>query len=604
MLLLAALGAATGAAATTAASRGSSGLPDRALVIGGGGTATIDVPSVPTNLNPHVAMVDHAASTMVGDAIWPRVFEIGPDLVPQLDTDVITSAELVGVSPQTVEYQINPAAVWSDGVPVTANDFIYAWHAQSGTGVDVTGAPDQVVSTLGYRDIASVTGSNQGKTVQVVFRTPYADWAALFGNLLPAHVAVHAGWNTGFATSNPAVLVSAGPWIVQSFVPGQRIVLVRNPRWWGTPPHLASIVLQAVPDMTVQTADLTAGRAQVVQLPGFDQRTLAAVSSSPQLTSDANVGTTLLQLVLNARHPLLAQIAARQGIADLIDRQTLVAEDVKPLEPWVGMLGNHLFSNAQPGYSDNGSAFHGADLAVASRLLAAAGLATGPHGTWEKSGSPITIDLVWPSDDPWAVRVGPAIAGLLTAGGFDVQTSTAPLSVLRSEILPSGEFDLAVMPVPGTAFASQLAPYFSTSQTSSGQAGTVDWSGLSDPRVDALFAQASQELNPVHAQADYQHLDQLLWADMVSLPLFAEPTLIASSVDLAGVQEDSGGSGTLWHSATWGFLVPGPQVAPGAAPITAGALPAPAGPQRMPPIAERHGVHPAGPAPGSRGSPR
>ncbi len=58
---------------------------------------------------------------------------------------------------------VNPKAVWSDGVPVTADDFIYAWQSQRGDGVDVDGQPDQVASTLGYRDVASVTGSHGGR---------------------------------------------------------------------------------------------------------------------------------------------------------------------------------------------------------------------------------------------------------------------------------------------------------------------------------------------------------------------------------------------------------------------------------------------------------
>ena len=127
--------------------------------------------------------VDHARRC------WPRCCpaptSINPKLVPQVNTDLLESVEATSTSPLTIQYVINPKAVWSDGVPVTADDFIYAWQSQRGDGIDVDGQPDQVASTLGYRDVASVTGSNGGRTVTVVFATPFADWRVLFDHMVP-----------------------------------------------------------------------------------------------------------------------------------------------------------------------------------------------------------------------------------------------------------------------------------------------------------------------------------------------------------------------------------------------------------------------------------
>ena len=96
---------------------------------------------------------------------------------------------------------INPKAVWSDGVPVSAADFIYAWQSQTGDGIDVDGQPDQVASTLGYRDMASVTSSHGGKTVTVMFATPFTDWRVMFNHMVPAHIASGSGGTTGSTPS-------------------------------------------------------------------------------------------------------------------------------------------------------------------------------------------------------------------------------------------------------------------------------------------------------------------------------------------------------------------------------------------------------------------
>ena len=117
----------------------------------------------PTTLNDHTVAGDTPAGRMLASAVWAQVFRVGPGLTPQLDTNVVDSAEVVSLQPQTVVYQIDPRAVWSDGVPISADDFAYAWQSQKGGAIDVDGSPDSVASTLGYRDIDSLTGSNGGQ---------------------------------------------------------------------------------------------------------------------------------------------------------------------------------------------------------------------------------------------------------------------------------------------------------------------------------------------------------------------------------------------------------------------------------------------------------
>ena len=123
------------------------------------------------------------------------------------NSELIVSAEPVDISPQTIIYTLNPKAVWSDGVPITAADFKYAWEQQRGD--PVTSSPD-VASIAGYRDISSVTGSNGGHTVTVKFKTTFADWQMLFANLVPAHVMEKVGWNPACTTVDPAIDLSGG----------------------------------------------------------------------------------------------------------------------------------------------------------------------------------------------------------------------------------------------------------------------------------------------------------------------------------------------------------------------------------------------------------
>ena len=383
-----------------------------------GGTATVALDDVPTTLNDHTLAGDTPVGRMLASAVWAQVFRVGPGLMPQLDTNVVDSAEVVSLQPQTVVYQIDPRAVWSDGVPISAADFTYAWQSQKGGAVDVDGTPDSVVSTLGYRDIDSLTASNGGKTVTVVFHTPFADWASLFDDLLPAHIAEVVGWNHGFDRFNPAVLVSGGPWQVVSWVPGSEIVLGRNPRWWGSPPTLDRIVVRAVSGDSALASALGGGQVQVAYPSGFDQSLMAQASSSPVLQSQVQLGTTMLQLEFNVRRAPLNVATVRQGIAHAIDRAALVESVGQPEDESVWEDNHHLFANGQPGYVDDAAGYEQADPAASARLLQQSGFVPDAHGSWTKDGKPVSLEHRVGGRRPLVGRGRPRRGGAARRGGF------------------------------------------------------------------------------------------------------------------------------------------------------------------------------------------
>jgi peptide/nickel transport system substrate-binding protein len=518
---------------------------------------TVALDQVPVTLNDHTVAGDTPDGRMIASALWAQVFRVGPGLVPALDTNVVDSAEVINLHPQTVVYQIDPRAVWSDGVPISAEDFLYAWQSQKGAAVDIDGTPDSVASSLGYRDITSVTGSNAGRTVTVVFRTPFADWSSLFSDLLPAHVAARVGWNAGFDHFDPSVLVSGGPFEVVAWQPGVSITLGRNPRWWSSPAQYDRVVVQAQPASTLSSA-LGSGQVQVAYPSGYAASTMAQASSSPVLQSSANLGTRMLQLEFNTKHPPLDNAAVRQGIAHVIDRAGLVTDAGQPADHSVWEDNDHLLANLQSTYADDATGYETRDPAAAARLLQQGGLAPDAQGTWSKNGAPLTLALAWADDDPWSAATGPVVAAQLVSAGFDVVAEPLPGAQLAGSVLPGGAFDLAVVPVDVGAYPSAMGNVFSTAPAITAGAPSRDFSGFEDPKVDTLFAQAVQQLAPPQAAALYQQIDQLLWSEMPTLPLFAEPTLLVWSASVSGVSDDPGGLGPFWSVRQWARLAPAP----------------------------------------------
>lgn len=522
-----------------------------------GGTVTVEVPAVPTTLNADTVAGQDPITQAVASAIWPQSFVVNPQLQPALDTDLLQSAQVVGVTPLTVVYQIDAAAVWSDGVPITASDYVADWKAHVAPAA-ATGGLSAPASAIGYRDIASVTGSGEGRTVTVVFKTPFADWSSLFENLLPAHVVARVGWGTGFDTYDPQALVSGGPWEVASWQPGRQLVLDHNPRWWGTAPRLSRIVLRVAPGSTIDVGALDADLAQVASGPVAGPQALAAASSSPRLHSQVWTGTTVLHLEFNLRRTPLDETVVRQAIAHAVDRTSLVDTVVDAVDPGVPVAGSFLLASDQPGYSDDGATYEGkvSDATVA-RLLASAGLTESADGSWGESGTPVDLHLVWASDDPWSAAVAPIVAAQLVQAGFDVDSTPVTMAQLTSTVLPGGQFDLALVPVQTSVYPSQMERVFTTVDGAGGVGGGLDWMGYGSAHVAALFAQASQQLNGATEQADFHQLDQLLWQDLPSLPLFVEPELTVSAAGLDDVHPVADGGDVLAGAAAWTYLAPG-----------------------------------------------
>ena len=182
--------------------------------------------------------------------------------------------------------------MWSDGVPITAADFKYAWEQQRGD--PVVSSPD-VASIAGYRDIASVTGSNGGHTVTVKFKTHLR-------RLADAVRQPGAGPRDGEGGVEPD-LHDGGPGHRPVGRPVQArhgdaaaITLVQNPKWWGTPANARSITVH-IASSTAQLAQwMASGYVQVAAPTTVTQSFLTQMTGLPGAQSEVDTSATLLQL--------------------------------------------------------------------------------------------------------------------------------------------------------------------------------------------------------------------------------------------------------------------------------------------------------------------
>ncbi len=547
-----------------------------------GGTVTVAVPSIPTEFNPSVPSGANRVTSMITAQVWPQPFVVGPSSSVVLDTSLVTSAYLTSVSPQTIVYSIASGARWSDGVPITAADFSYLWHQQLRYGPELP-ANDPLA---GYQDITSVTGSNAGRTVTVTFAHPYSDWEALFSNLVPAHIASSEGFAAAFAGGLAAGGVSGGPYEISQVVPGSKVVLTRNPNYWGTPAHVATIVFKKVSGDRAVLAALRDGTVDVGQVsPG--PATTALVASHPAtLASGTKLSPTLWQVAMNLARPTLSQPAFREAIAKAIDRTEILADTVGLTVPYAPMASNRLFeAGVPPGKGNDGGYVH-SSVSAADGLLTGLGYTVDPTGTvLGPSGAPLQLTITGPTGSPLATTVEALLKAQLLQAGITLHVRNVREQQLLAEVLPSGDYELALAPYMVTPFPSESEALYtdpvgptavnpvaasSASPTSvpgalpgraratdlepgAASSGAVsrDVLGFSDPAVTALYANAAQELAPPKAGDAYNQVDSMLWQDLPTVPLFQVPVTLVTRSDIFNVSNTDTWAGPMWDAQNW-----------------------------------------------------
>jgi peptide/nickel transport system substrate-binding protein len=470
-------------------------------------------------------------------ATLPRSFIIKPDGSMTVDTDYFTSVELTGTSPQVVTYTINPQAVWSDGTPITWRDIASQIHALSTADKNFA-----IAGPSGADRVASVTRGVDDRQAIMTFAHPYAEWRGMFagfGMLLPASMTATPEAFNNAQLDGPGP--SAGPFVVSSLDrTTQRIVLTRNPKWWGKRPLLDSITYLVLDD----AARLPALQNNTIDAAGvgtIDQLTIAQRTKG--ISIRCAPAPSWSHFTFNgAPGSILADKALRVAVAKGIDRQTIAKVVQYGLSSNPVALNNHIYLAGQEGYQDN-SAVLAYDPPEAARELDALGWKL--NGRFrEKDGRQLVIRHLF--YDAQGSRAFAEIAQhSLAQIGVKLDLVARSGNGFFSNYVNVGAFDITQFGWVGDAF-----PLSSLTQIYKSDGGG-NFGKIGSPEVDAGIERTLEELDPVKARALANDVDKLLWAEVFSLPLTQSPGDVAVRSTLANF--GAAGLGDLNYTAI-GFM--------------------------------------------------
>ncbi len=537
-----------------------------------GGTATMALDENLAGFNINTSAASEFVLQEIMNMVWPQAFIVNSKLQPVMNDQLLESATQTTDSPQTVVYTLNPKAVWSDGTPITADDFIYNWQAQSANPAytDLGGKPYDDASTSGYNQIQSVVGSApsggaacapgsaadrnvglcpNGRTITVTFKPSFTDWRSLFTDIVPAHIARTVGWNTGF--TGPTQVISGSWYSITSYNENQSVVLTRNPTYWSTPGKLDKIVFQFFSDDSQLVPALQNKEIDIFNPSTVNLSIVQTANQVPNTTKVTLPGLEFEHFDFNEADPYLAKLQVREAIAHGVNRQALITRTVGEISKGITPLGSRVLMPTQQGYVGTKYAY---SPSQSNNLMKEAGFKKGSDGYWQptygpQKGKDLTETIQSTSGNSIRAQTEELFQAQMKAIGIKINIQNYDASTFFGTNLPGGTFQIAEFAWVSTPFVSANQPLYCS--YTNGSMCSENWNHYANADSDKLMSEGSAAPSTSQEISDYNKTDAVLWQNMVTLPLYQKPQFFAWSSNLKGVVPNTSSVGVTWNAEDW-----------------------------------------------------
>jgi oligopeptide transport system substrate-binding protein len=281
----------------------------------------------------------------------------------------------------TYTFHLRQGPVWSDGKPVTAQDFEWAWKRN----IDPKTASDYATSLYPVKNGEAI---NNGKmdpsqlgvkaiddqTLVVTLEKPAAYFLTLASTwtLMPLRADVVTQWGDKWVEADH--IVTNGPYLMKEWTHDQQIVLEANPNYWGPKPQIQRAIFKIFPDGAEDQA-LAAYEAgeldtfgTILNIPPQQVDRVKADPSLGYMTYDES-GTYFV--TVNNRKEYLHDPRVRKALGMSVERQTIISDVLR--NTWLP-----AYTLQAPGIKGrNPDLWPKEDLQAARQMLADAGFPDG-----------------------------------------------------------------------------------------------------------------------------------------------------------------------------------------------------------------------------------
>ena len=516
-----------------------------------GGTLVIAQRAEPKTLNPVLAF-DAPSRDVLGQMMADLIHI---NRVSQKTEPALASSWTISPDGRRFVLKLRRGVRFSDGQPFDADDVVFTFkvyldeklHSPQRDLLVINGKPLSITKADSY-------------TVRFDLDQPYAAAERIFDSLaiLPRHL-LEKSYNDGnFAgqwtlNAAPSQIAGLGPFRLKQYVPGQRIVLERNPYYWKVDhnqnrlPYADELVLQFVGTEDAQVIHFQTGESQIINRFGSDNFRILAKDEQARGYHVEDLGPSLefnfLVFNLNdlpsgqlpdiQREQLwFRDLKFRQAVSSAIDRQAIVRLAYQG-------HGAALWGNESP--SDkrwvNEALPHPARSLEHSRdLLKSAGFSWNSEGKlFDHEGKAVEFTIITTSSNAQRVKMATLIADDLAQLGMNVHPIPLEFRAVVDRVFQSNNYEACILGLGGGDADPNVAMNVWLSH-----GPTHVWNLHETHPATAWEAEVDRLMNQQMITMDYRRRKQLydrvqkLIADNLPVTFLATPNVLVGARNNVG----------------------------------------------------------------------
>jgi peptide/nickel transport system substrate-binding protein len=506
--------------------------------------------------NPYVSTCNNAMAIGQQDSARVLMFET-PYLYNLLDGKVyplLADGDYSWNEDQTeLTFKINPAAHWSDGTPVTAEDVAYTWAThvkyETNTGTGNVDYIDTIEAVDPQTVVIKAKLDESGKAVNPLIVNAYVSTNYVLQKAWTEKLEERAGGDaTAFKADLAEDVVWSGPY-TKYFADDTKVVLVRDDNYWGqdasmwgelpAPKYLAHTIFK---DNAAGTTALQAGEVDVSQQFNSNVQDLWLKDNLPISTylpeAPYQIGASLPTAFYNLKSYGLDQLAVRKAIAIAVDYDSIIANAMTNQSATFQQVPRSLMNptaGEQAMYDKEAVKdlqWAGKDIEGAKKLLDDAGIVDSDGDGWrEYDGKKLAYIATCPNGwSDWQA----AIELVAAAGkeiGIDITTNFPEWSVYQTVVtksdapLPEG-YDIFMMWSAGagpTQPWTRVRNLLSSEWVGLASNWNGNWGQYSNPEADELIKAIPQETDEAKLKEMYTKLVEIYLTEIPSFSLMYRP---------------------------------------------------------------------------------
>jgi peptide/nickel transport system substrate-binding protein len=426
-----------------------------------GGKLVVALRSEPKTLNP-ILSVDATSREVIG--------AMNADLIHinrQTQKTEPALAKSWTISPDGKKYilQLRRGLKFSDGAPFTADDVVFSFNLYLDEKLH---SPQRDLLVIDDKPIlVKKLGEYE---VEFDLAKPYGPGERLFDGLviLPSHLLqksyqdgkLEQAWGT---TARPEAFAGMGPFKLISYVPGQQMILERNPNYWkkdqrGDPlPYLAELTFVFVPTEDAQVIKFQSGETHLLERLNADNFNLLQkdAQAKGQCLQDLGPGLEFQFLVFNQNHLDPAKfhdlVEKQSWFRDLRFRQAVsLAMDRRGMARLVyAGRATPVWGNVTPGnklWLDPNLPHQERSIEEARKILQSGGYSWSSVGALlDPQKRPVAFTIIVSSSNTQRSKLATLAQDDLKQLGMDVQVVPMEFRALVDRVLNTKDYEAVLM---------------------------------------------------------------------------------------------------------------------------------------------------------------